>query len=153
MDSSGWEIVMIPGHYLEEKELRMKKFGLILAFLSIVTSFANTAESVYLKDSVLPQSLRHRVLDQIKIRCPDISVELGLKEISTRVHYEKIDQGVLDYFYTTTFLANYRFDGIHLSFAYITVESAEYEISNPTVDRLQILQIRSDTPFLCSDKK
>ncbi len=52
-----------------------------------------------------------------------------------------------DFFFTTTFRTTYYFDGMHPTFAFITVESAEYMISNPSVDRYEIRSVKADMPI------
>jgi len=120
-----------------------------ILFLMPFLAQANTVDSVYKANSELPLELKQRVLAQVEAKCAAGVIQNGLSEVSTTVREESIDQGIRDYFYTTTFRSAYFFDGMHLADAYITVTSAEYQISNPSVDRFEIQSVSSDVAELC----
>jgi hypothetical protein len=116
----------------------MKK--LLLFTLIISNSYANTLESVYLKDTRLHDELLSPVLEQVlaKYTCID---DLKLKEVSTsrtlRGDYEDLD---LVYNTKFLFLSNE-----------IIVKSAKYPVSNPRAldsERREVLEISSST-FSC----
>jgi hypothetical protein len=65
----------------------------------------------------------------------------GLEEIKTEVREDHVDQGVVDFFYSTSLSSRYFADGMHPATTTIQVESAEYAFSNG--DNLQILGISS----------
>jgi hypothetical protein len=75
-----------------------------------------------------------------------------LGETATAVRQERIDQGVIDYYYTTTIAASWRPDDDDpywdaVEPVVITVESVEYAISNPSVDRYEVISIKADQPI------
>jgi len=123
------------------------KFALLL--LLPLFAQANTIESVYRADSSLPRELKERVLSQVLAKCPGGVIRFGLKEDRTTVRVESVDQGIRDSIFTTTFHTTYYFDGMHPTFAYITVESAEYDIANPSVDRFDVRSIKADAADVC----
>lgn len=115
---------------------------IIAAFaISVIssTAFANTVDSAFERESPIPVELRSRILQAIQSQCTDHISAYGLKETRTDVRMEKIDQGVVDYFYTTTFTSRYFFDGMHPVTTYITVESAQFSFSNG--DNLEVSSV------------
>lgn len=121
----------------------------LLAFLFPLATFANSVETVFPASSPLPAELRARVLEAVKARCPAGLTHNTLREESTRVREESVDQGVRDYFYTTDLHTTYLFDGTHPVSATITVVSAEYSVSNPSVDRFEIKEIKDWNSGIC----
>lgn len=124
------------------------KFALL--FLVPLFAQANTIDSVYRADSSLPRELKERVLAQVLAKCPRGVIQYGLTEDRTSVQVESIDQGIRDSIYTTSFRTTYYFDGMHPTFATITVESAEYDLSNPSVDRFEVRSIKADAADVCN---
>ncbi len=121
----------------------MKAFLLSLLLLPVAAQ-ANTIETVFKKDSPIGSDLQRRILAEVSAKCSRGLVRNGMTEEYTKVSEVIIDQGVHDFLYTTTFRTTYYFDGMHPTFAFIEVESAEYMISNPGVDRLEIKSIKAD---------
>lgn len=119
----------------------MKKIFLLLGLFLSMQAQANNSDSVFKKDSELPRNLQERVLAAVQSKCANLIMNYGLSEIATEVRIERIDQGVIDRFYTTTFFSRYLFDGTHPTTTYITVESAEYSFSNG--DNLEVTNISS----------
>lgn len=120
----------------------MKKFIALFALSLSVSALANTLETVYKKDTQLPVALQERILKVLKERCPDMIQPYGLREKTTEVRVDRVDQGVIDRYYTTTFSARWYFDGYHPSTSYIEVKSAEYSFQNG--DNLSVLDIDGD---------
>lgn len=117
----------------------MKSFILAMGFLFTVTSQANTIESAFKSDSVVPKELQVRILESVTTQCGELVTQYGLSEIITKVREDKVDQGMVDYFYETTFKSRYYPDGMHPGSTYLTVESAKYDIDNG--DNLAILNV------------
>lgn len=107
------------------------KFLVTLFFLSTLTVNANTVESVYNDGSKLHRILKTEILDTLTSKFSCINA-YGLKEIETEVVVDEVDQGVVDYYYTTTFSATYTYD-YHPNNTTIVVRSAKYAGSNPTI--------------------
>jgi hypothetical protein len=124
------------------------KMTLILLFVPLA-SFANSVETVFNASSALPAELQVRVLEAVKARCSRGLTFNTLRETSTRVRKERVDQGIVDYFYTTDLETTYYFDGMHPVGATITVESAEFDISNPAFDRFRIVGVRDGNAGIC----
>ena len=125
------------------------KYPLILALLLPLTTFANSVDTVFKADSALPAELRARVLEAVKARCGDGLTFNTLREDSTSYREERVDQGVIDYIYTTDLQTTYLYDGMHPVGATITVESAEYSVSNPSVDKYEIRGIKDWNSGIC----
>lgn len=125
--------------------------ALIVAGITVLSlsSFANTTESVFKKDSQVPQDLQVRILETLKVKCANLLINYGLTEVSTNVRVDKVDQGITDVYFTTEFSSRYYFDGMHPSYADITVESVQYSYQNG--DNLSVLKISS--PDICEEAK
>ena len=121
----------------------------LLAVLFPLTTFANSVDTVFLPNSALPSELRARILQAVEARCSAGLTHNTLREEATRVREESVDQGVRDYFYTTDLHTTYLFDGTHPVGATITVVSAEYSISNPSVDHFEIKEIKDWNSGIC----
>jgi hypothetical protein len=122
----------------------MKLSAGIFSALILVVSLsaeANTSGSVFGRSSPVPAALRERILSAVQARCPSIITPYGLEEIKTEVREDHVDQGVVDFFYSTSLSSRYFADGMHPATTTIQVESAEYAFSNG--DNLQILGISS----------
>lgn len=124
------------------------KLALILLFAPLAT-FANSVDTVFPASSPLPAELRARVLEAVQARCSRGLTFNTLRETSTREREERVDQGIIDYFYTTDLSTTYYFDGMHPVGATITVESAEFDISNPGIDRFRIIGIQDGKTGIC----
>lgn len=108
----------------------MKKQALFILLLVSSLTQANTVESTFRPDSSLPLELRENILHAIKSECGNLITAYGLREITTEVRIERVDQGVLDYYYETTFSSRYYFDRMHPTHTTITVASAKYAVTN-----------------------
>ncbi len=119
---------------------------LITTVLFAQLSFASN--SVFRKNSPVPSELQTRIIQEILTKYPCMT--MGLFEDSTEVHEDRVDQGVRDFYYTTTLQYTWYFDGMHPSTERFTVKSAEYSISNPSVDRLEVISIDELDSRVCS---
>ncbi len=123
----------------------MKK---IMALVILSTSiFANTIQSAYLQNSNLNPELQQEVIEAVRSFIPCLNA-YGLTELNTTVEIDRVDQGVIDKFYATTFRANLTYD-YHPKQVIITVRSAHYAGSNPTVKWTEILEVSSNSPISC----
>ncbi len=116
----------------------MKKFLAVLGLTLSITAHANTVETVFDKDSKVPTDLQARILNYVNTKCSAVIANYGLNEVSTSVRLDRIDQGVVDQYFTTTFSSRYYFDGMHPTTIYFTVESAVYAFQNG--DNLEVLK-------------
>lgn len=105
----------------------------------------NAFATVFLPNTQLPKELQARV-HAMALSCGDYAHHWSLQEKQTTVRAERIDQGIVDYYYTTEFSLQYYFDGTHPISTAITVESAQYEINNPVEARWQVESV--DCPQL-----
>ncbi len=107
------------------------KFLVALFFLSTLAVSANTVESIYQEDSALHRLLKVEIAQALtdKFNCIN---PYGIKEVETVVEVDRVDQGVIDYYYTTTFSITYTYD-YHPNSTRVVVRSAKYAGSNPTI--------------------
>ncbi|MGZ5278994.1 MAG: hypothetical protein ACXWC9_03580 [Pseudobdellovibrionaceae bacterium] len=117
----------------------MKQTVAAFILLFSLISQANTVESTFKIDSPIPQDLKVMILDKLSKTCSNAVVENGLTEVQTEVSKVKIDQGQIDYYFTTTFTA------VHEAGQFeIVVQSADLAIYNPIDARYQVLSIWID---------
>ena len=117
----------------------MKFMLLALVFVSLAAQ-AVSPEQVFLRDTQLPQELQQRVLDQA-LTCGDYVAHWSLSEKSTAVRVDRIDQGIVDTYYTTELTVMYYFDGTHPATYSIYIQSAQIEVNNPPSARWQIGEV------------
>jgi len=122
------------------------KNGFMIALALVGTSaYANTVATVFRRDSKLPEELKSRVLAAVEAQCAHVLTQFGLSESSTTVASERVDQGVIDYFYTTKLKSQgMDSDGYHPIWNRITVSSAQWAISNPPEASWEVLQVDCD---------
>lgn len=114
------------------------KFVLV-ALLAVSSSFANTIESAYVENTVLSYDLKQEVLDAVVEKYPCVD-SYGISEVETTMRTHRVDQGVIDRFYTTTFSVKFHYD-YHPKAGKLVVESIRWDGSNPTVDWTDITSI------------
>ena len=107
------------------------KFLVVLFFFSTLTANANTVDSIYSADSKLDKLLKVEIAGTLVSEFSCIN-PFGIKEVTTKLVIDEVDQGVVDYYYTTTFSVAYTYD-YHPNTATIVVESVKYAGSNPTI--------------------
>lgn len=88
---------------------------------------------VFNPQTELPTELHARVL-----KTAESCGLVVIREISTTVRMESVDQGIRDYFYTTDFIAVDPSDDQYPRRQNIRVLSAQWEINNPPEARWQI---------------
>ncbi len=99
-------------------------------FMLLSISYAATAQSVQFKPNTeLPLELRAKVSVAVSRQCPNL---INLFENVTTVRVDKVDQGVIDYFYTTTINAEVAVDQFEYVPVLVVVNSAVYAHNNPT---------------------
>lgn len=103
----------------------MKTSIIAIALTLTSTAFAGTFKNSYKENTLVPVSLQDEVVQTALTRFPCLS---NLKEIHTTERTVKIDQGMVDHFYTTVFTAFTNLD--HPNSVYVTVDSAEFAIQN-----------------------
>lgn len=118
----------------------------ILVSLVLLTGLSAVASNnVFRRNSILPQELQTRVLELVSLQCGHGEVKINsIKEESTTVVVKQVDQGVRDRYYTTKLSVTWMFDGTHPANYTITVRTGEWDISNPSVDRFEILGLDSE---------
>jgi hypothetical protein len=89
----------------------------------------------------LPQNMRDLFGREIAARCAVSSV----KEGSTSFRAEKYDQGLFDHFYTTSYTAQYLFDGAHPVTTVITVNG----IVDAATGASEVLEVKADVDGAC----
>lgn len=95
-----------------------------LIFLNSFTSWGNSLESVFRKETHLPLILQEKILSRLQREITNLR-PFSLKEVNTDLRVDRIDQGIRDLYYTTNFEMSINC-GLHPSTAYVTVESAEF---------------------------
>lgn len=121
---------------------------LIPLFALLFSFSAQAASDVQFKTrSPLPAEMRALVAQEISARCKADVVTI--REENTRVQIFSVDQGQRDFFYFTEFTAQYYFDGQHPISVTIEVDSAQYDIQNPSVPNKEIRRFRADPSEMC----
>lgn len=123
----------------------MKIFAVLPLFASLTAVAAEP--DMFQPSSALPQALRAKVIAAVQENC--LAQIYGWREEQTTVRQETIDQGQRNTYFRTFLTAKYLFDGTHPVGADFVVESAEYDITNPGVERTEVLSVKSATPGLC----
>ena len=101
--------------------------GLFVALMTI-TATANTTDSVFKADSLLPVPLQEKIIYELKMKCPQSISAYGLKEVQTKmtvVDKEERDAESATQF-ETSFTSRYFPDGMHPSYQEIKVLSSTY---------------------------
>lgn len=90
-----------------------------VAGLAVLVSTAAQASGVFMPNSPLPEEIKSLIRVELSARC----TPGDWQEVATTVREDRIDQGIIDYYYTTT---------IRMHEQEIVVESADWAMSNPT---------------------
>ncbi|MCM2277315.1 MAG: hypothetical protein NDJ89_04510 [Oligoflexia bacterium] len=125
----------------------MKALIPVLFLFSAAGVLANTPETAFRKDSAVPDELKILILEELRSRCPDGISYGGLAELQTAVRQDRVDQGVIDSYYVTSFASRYAVDGVSPKQAIIVVHSAAYAHS-PLI--LEVSRIISEACKLIS---
>lgn len=90
-----------------------------------LSTFANTTESVYKKDSVLPSELKEKVIQFITEKCAQDISAYGLNEVETVVTSQSDPDVESQTNYETIFTSRYYFDGVHPSTQQIKITTSK----------------------------
>ena len=115
---------------------------LLIAVSMIVSLSALASDTTFRSDTKLPLELQKLIDQSIAKQCSSSSYA---NETSTLEETKHVDQGIVDTFYTSTFLTTWYFDGQHPVGTYITVKSVEWAVSNPLVEKYQVLEVSADS--------
>ncbi len=88
--------------------------------------------------SNVPPELKELITRTVEAKC---NAAFDLKEESTTVEEDRIDQGLTDYYYTTNLSGQYYFDGMHPVGVNIVVKSS---LSSDSADG-DIISVESDS--------
>lgn len=113
-------------------------FSLIV--LNSFTSWGNSLESVFRKETHLPLILQEKILSRLQREITNLR-PFSLKEINTDLRVDRVDQGIRDLYYTTNFEMSITC-GYHPSTAYVTIESAELSFYCQENCNIEILDIK-----------
>ncbi len=109
----------------------MKKMFLFFCFTLSIAAQGNTINTVFKNESQVPVELQKQILDFVNIRCGNLVSNYGLHELKTTIReYNRVDQGMVDAYFTTTLTSEYYFDKMHPSTTNITIESERYNFSS-----------------------
>lgn len=111
-----------------------------LAQFTALTAKANTPESVYKKDTVLPLILQQEILKIVSANCTQGISQNGLTEQQTTAE-ANMKQGADMIIYSTIFDSRYLFDGTHPIHSQIEVQSVEILSPAQESDRYQTLRV------------
>ena len=114
----------------------MKKLFITFGLIAANIAFAG-AEIEWTSDNI-PAEIRARIEQTVSSRCEIYGN--GLKEFASEVRVDRVDQGVIDYFYTVTLSTKQRIDQmIFEDVEAVQIEVAQYSFSNPTAgDPIQV---------------
>ena len=90
-----------------------------------LSALANTTESVYKKDSVLPTELKEQIIQFISEKCPQDISAYGLSEVQTEITFQSDPDVESQTGYETIFTSRYYFDGMHPSTQEIKVATSK----------------------------
>lgn len=119
--------------------------SVVVLFSTLTAAGGNQVN--YAAGSPLPSDLKVLIEEELRRRCSSEIHEI--REIETALRMDEIDQGQADAYYHSVFSAVEYFDGTHPVGVQISVDSAEYAISNPTFERMKILSISSSPQEVC----
>jgi hypothetical protein len=119
---------------------------LILAALFLLFAPASQAEVIFSATSALPSDFgfRDKLVAAVETNCVrETANDYPIVESKTDVNEVKVDQGVVDVLYSSTFdVYGYDADGYHPRRYQVLVESAWYAGSNPTPeDYIEIISV------------
>lgn len=128
---------------IQSKKTFIKVMLMLISLSCPVGASAYILKVFYNKDSPLPLPLRQKIANTITQNCEAYSSDtLSLKEIATQVHVKQ-DESATDYYYTTTFTSYADIDSGPPVEDVLTVESEQFEVSNPTIDPHKVNRVSS----------
>ena len=83
----------------------------------------------------MPEALKTKVTQALVAQCPEaFAISSEMFEVETLVRVEKVDQGIIDYYFTSTFTVTPQNDWAHRESYAILVNSSQMAGTNPTPD-------------------
>jgi hypothetical protein len=125
----------------------MKSKLLFLQFMVIVfavISGANTVESVFLTDSLLPEPLKIKILKAIKTKCKKGVTDNGLQEIATVIVNGDNDRDINERRFRTELSSRSYFDDLHAYRQVLVVESTEQLLTAIAASEFKVLKIQGN---------
>lgn len=121
------------------------KFKIALA--TLLLSVTAQATPFFKTDSPLPEEIKNRIAAQIQQKCPQVS---GVWEMETTEKAVNVDQGIQDLYYSTI-LSGQVFIGNdpHPNVITIWVNSIQWSVSNPAIDKYEVQPLTSDWDTYC----
>jgi hypothetical protein len=127
----------------------MKSFFSILALVMAVSAQANTVQTVYRPDTILPAQLRIDILKYVESHCGDYVTPYGLNELETKVTQSNDVPGYSETRYVTKFSSmNYALDPYHPDWADIMVYSSV--IIEDQVGPLYLVDVATANDWRCN---
>ena len=130
------------------KQVRLVALSLGLLSLGL-SAYAAAVDRVharktaqFLPSSPLPEILKERMSARLENLC---SKAYFPKEIATQVTHVRVDSGIEDIYYETTFAASWNFDGIHPVPTTLTVKAAHFDVAHPAADPFPVLSVAADS--------
>lgn len=127
----------------------MKTFAIAILLL-LVSVQAYSADVSFLNDNQMPGSLKQKVKAALIEQCA-AALEIGniFFENKTVVVRDKVDQGVVDHYYTTEFLIASHDDLYHFDSYTIIVKSVQMAGFNPSPDDYGLVESITSADNLC----
>lgn len=112
----------------------MKKI-FVSAIALILSASAFAADVAFLEGNEIPSSLKNKIEAELISRCGK-ALEFGniFWEQQTDVRIDRVDQGVVDLYFTTEFMIAMKDDPFHFDSFKIVVKSEQMAGSNPSPD-------------------
>lgn len=125
----------------------MKKLGFVFA---LIATNAFAGDVIWTGDTVIPSHIQKRMEAEVAARC-QVAGRVRLEETRSSMREERIDQGVIDFFYSTSITVSERLDQyIFDEIGTVEVDVAEYSFSNPLAgDNVVVEGFRTTGNVVC----
>ncbi|MCO5144481.1 MAG: hypothetical protein M9962_15490, partial [Oligoflexia bacterium] len=122
----------------------MKLFVIFSFFLFSTLAFPHGVErGGFIKSEIdnpfISKKLKNKIDQKLNSNCQLKDVR-KIEEIKTKINIDEIDQGMKDTYFSIDLIAT-RYDGEINS---IYLHAGEYDISNPSIENTEIIEIKSD---------
>lgn len=122
----------------------------VFALIVLVGQSAFANEVQFLSQNQMSESLRGKVTAQLQERCAlAFDYTAQLKEVSATVEVVKVDNGVVDTYFTSVFAVNVKLDQYIVDSKEIVVKAAQYAGSNPTPDAYGVVESITSVDGFC----
>lgn len=113
----------------------------LIFFLFCSSTFARVDKVQYLDNTVIPVGLQQEIFNELKKTnlCIDF-----VSEIETKVATKSPDEGILDFYFTTRFLARNLTLDSKVKETEVIVESLKFDISNPAFSPYRVISIQAN---------